>query len=219
MSAEDQERAPHSAHFAGKSLDDWRHRFPEADAILRDLHSRGLGWREVGEPAGIARRVYVDGQPPGDEAAQLVVDHHARGWPGGWGEEELEPDEMLPADDVPGWPWRPRSRVCCAAIVIDVRPVRRTKLRTVYFVARDGRRLKWVSSYSHDEEYLQMFTPGTVGELNGWVKAIETDDDGPVAVIWTGRSSMTLWDTHPRVWHPTSAIFEHLRPENEVSGS
>lgn len=206
--------------FRGEELNDWRRRFPEADAILRDLHSQCLGWREVGEPGGIARRVYEGGQPPGDEAARLVVDHHARGWPDRRGEEEEEPeaDEMLPADGQ-GRPWRPRSRVCCAAMVTDIRPVRRTRLRAVYFVSRDGRRLKWVSSYNDDEEYLQMFTPGTVGELNAWVKVIETDDDGPIAVIWTGRSYMTLWDTNPRGWHPTQSLFESLRSDSEGSGS
>lgn len=44
--------------FRRDELSDWRRRFAEADAILRDLHAQGLGWREVGEPAGIARRVY-----------------------------------------------------------------------------------------------------------------------------------------------------------------
>jgi hypothetical protein len=206
--------------FRREELNDWRRRFPEADAILRDLHSQGLGWRGVGEPGEIARRVYEDGQPPGDEAAQLVVNHHARGWPDRREEEDEEPedDEMLPADGN-GWPWRPRSRVCCAAMVTDIRPVRRTRLRAVYFVSRDGRRLKWVSSYNHDKEYLQIFTPGTVGELNGWVKAIETDDDGPIAIIWTGHSYMTLWDTDPRDWHPTQSTFESLRPNSEGSKS
>lgn len=69
-----------------------------------------------------------------------------------------------------------------------------------------------MSLYNDDDEYLQMFTPGTVGELNGWVKAIEADDDGPIAVIWTGRSDMTLWDTAPRDWHPTQSIFGSSHP-------
>jgi hypothetical protein len=198
--------------FRRDELSDWRRRFPEADVILRDLHAHGLGWREVGEPAGIARRVYEEGQPPGDEAAQLVADHYARGWPGKTGEDEdPDPDEMLPADGH-GWPWRLRSRVCCAAIITGIRPVRRTRLRTFYFRSRDGRRLKWVSSYNDTDQYLQMFKPGTVGELNAWVKAVETDADGQIAVIWTGRSPMTLWDTHPRDWHPTQSIFESSHP-------
>ena len=71
--------------FRREELNDWRRRFPEADAILRDLHSQGLGSREVEEPGGIARRTYEDGQPPGDRAARLAVDHHARGWPDGRG--------------------------------------------------------------------------------------------------------------------------------------
>jgi hypothetical protein len=207
--------------FRKEELNDWRRRFPEADAILRELHSQGLGGRDVGEPGRIARHVYEDGQPPGEEAAQLVAERHARGWPERRETADEEPDadnEMLPVDGH-GWPWRARSRVCCAAMVADIRPVRRTRLRAVYFVSRDGRRLKWVSSYNHDEGCLQMFTPGTVGELNGWVKAIETDDKGPIAVIWTGRSDMTLWDTDPRGWHPTQSIFESLRPDSEGDGS
>ena len=205
--------------FGREELNDWRRRFPEADAILHDLRSQGLGWREVGEPAGVAECVYVHGQPPGDEAAQLVVDHHARGWPDrrDYEDEEPEADTMLPADGQ-GWPWQARSRVCCAAIIIEIRPVRRTRLRTVYFLSRDGRRLKWVSSSNHDETYLQQFTPGDVGELNAWVKAIETDDDGPIAVIWTGRSAMTWWNPYPRDWRPTQSLFDSLHSAAKTAG-
>jgi hypothetical protein len=140
----------------------------------------------------------------------LVVDDHARGWPGrGEGKAEPRAEEMPPADDGPGEPWWPGSRAWCAALITDVRPVRSTKLRAVHFVSRDGRRLKWVSSYNHDKEYLQTFTPGTVGELDGWVTSIETDNDGPIAVIRSDGSSLRpLWNTHPKGWNPTPSIFE-----------